>query len=104
MKKYTGEMADPFGRRKYFDRIGSVKKFPVIITTDQNEKGVYTGTIAGKQYTEFVLGIEEALDPKQPKREHLGFDSQDELLAAIGRRGVTVLEEIIEQTEELTQV
>lgn len=103
MAKYTGEMADPFGRRKFFDLIGPVKKFPVIITTGQNEKGAYTGTIAGKQYTELVLGIVEALDPLQPKREHLGFDSHDKLLAAIGRRGVIVLEEIIEQTSNLAQ-
>lgn len=105
MTKYNGEMLDFFGRRKWLNGlVGPRLIVPVEIDTRQDQKtGKWTAAVVADMVTIQVLGIEEGLKKPIKTQDKLGFDTQEELMAAVGLRGVTVLSEIIEQTEMLTQ-
>jgi len=102
MSQYTGEMPDFFGRRKWFKGlVGSRLIVPVEINTKQDQKtGKWTAAVVADMVTIQVWGIEEALKKPLKTQDKLGFNTQEELMAAVGLRGVTVLNEIIEQTKE----
>ena len=104
MTRYTGEMPDFFGERKYlWGRVGPIKTVPVKVITRQNEEnGRWYASIDADSVLIQVLGLEEMLDPSMPNHNKLGFETHEDILAAIGRRGVTMLQEIIEQTESVS--
>ena len=106
MTKYKGEMPDFFGERKYlWGRVGPVKTVPVEVTTRKDkENGRWYATIISGPVNIQVLGVEEQLDPLRPNHKELGFETHEDILEAIGRRGVILVQEIIEQTEALAQV
>lgn len=105
MTKYNGEMPDFFGRRKWFKGlVGPRLIVPVEINTKQDQKtGKWTAAVIADMVTIQVWGIEEALKKPLKTQDKLDFDTQEELMTAVGLRGITVLSEIVEQTKELAQ-